>query len=695
MSDKYHIKEGIHKFPSFNYKDLDDIIFKQEVFPKEITINSLKTLKNILEQIDKEIGNLIETNLNNFNTQSGTYSCRTYYYKMLSNINVLFCEAILSKLEPKKDEEFKFDKNGFIQELKTKYGINSDFENKLEKMNILFEALEKIIKSEHKCAISFLNVSYNYLICFNKEILERINSFKKINVNSGSSYGFYNENLLLNLIFDLEKLYAICIFIGYGYFVDENDIFNKDINSEDWKNITKISYEVICSREKDIQKTFRSNYIELKQAGVALLNSYKENSFGVTNASSFIYKIYIYRNFPKLLAIDGQKALLIQNKNLTEVLMTMVKWPIFKKIQEATFPSIKYRRKFYVKKEYPDITLESIQNLLLLMGNKYIDVSNIKQEIIYKTKEDIINNKEIPQNELYNIKPAKKLKKYYVSMTLLHSSNLDFLAEKPSKFNPFSYFQKPSSKPDHLMIFIHGGGFIGMSTHSHESFLRDWSNKLNLPIIGINYGLSPQHKYPYGLNDCYQGYRWIINHCQDVMGFNPKKIILAGDSSGGTYTLSLLYLLLAKNEFEKDDVRIPDLVLPLYPCCNTSIKIMGTSLLLSLKDFLLTDSFLLYVNQSYRDNYPNNDDPFLNPVMVKDCILKKLPKMVFQFGSCDPLRDDIVRLLAKISRIKGLNVKAYEFREYFHGWNGTVKEEFIMKIPRDILFLEIKDILLK
>ena len=485
----------------------------------------------------------------------------------------------------------------------------------------------------------------------------------------------------------------MCIFLGYGYFVDENDIFNKDINSEDWKNIAKITYEVICSGEKDIQKKFRSNHIESEQAGIALLNSYNENSFGVTNASTYLYKIYVYRNYPKLLAIDGKKALLMQNRDLTEVLMSMVRWPIFKKIQESDFQSIKYRRKFYIKKEYPDISLENIQNLLKLMGNEYIDVSNIKQEIIYKTQEDIINNKEIPQNELYNIKPAKNLKKYYVSMTLLHSSNLEFLAEKASIFNPFSYFQQPPSKPDYLMIFIHGGGFIGMSTHSHELFLRDWCNKLNMPIIGINYGLSPQHKYPYGLNDCYQGYRWIINHCQDVMGINPKKIILAGDSSGGTLVLSLLYLILAKNEFEKDNIRIPDLVLPLYPCCNTSIKSMGTSLLLSLKDFFLTDSFLLYVNQAYRDNYPNNDDPFLNPVMVKDCILKKLPKMVFQFGSCDPLRDDIVRLLAKISKIEGLNVKAYEFREYNHGWNGAVKDEFILKIPREILFLEIKVIL--
>ena len=74
-------------------------------------------------------------------------------------------------------------------------------------------------------------------------------------------------------------------------------------------------------------------------------------------------------------------------------------------------------------------------------------------------------------------------------------------------------------------------------------------------------------------------------------------------------------------------------------------------------------------------------------------VLKKLPKSLWEFGSCDPLRDDIVRLLAKIAKFKELDVKAYEFREYNHGWNGGVKSEFLLKIPRDLLFLEIKDIL--
>ena len=93
---------------------------------------------------------------------------------------------------------------------------------------------------------------------------------------------------------------------------------------------------------------------------------------------------------------------------------------------------------------------------------------------------------------------------------------------------------------------------------------------------------------------------------------------------GGSFILSLIFLLIAKNEFENENIRFPYLLITLYPRCNTSSNIMGASLLLSIKDFLLNDKFLLYVNEAYRDSYPNDDDPFLNPVQAKECILKNI-----------------------------------------------------------------------
>ena len=113
--------------------------------------------------------------------------------------------------------------------------------------------------------------------------------------------GEYN---FLNLIVYLEKLYTLCIFLGSYYFIEENDIFNQDINSENWKNITRISYEVICSGENEIQNKFRKEALESKLAATSLLSTYNENSFRVTNAASYVSKYLQYQKSQKLMEVD-------------------------------------------------------------------------------------------------------------------------------------------------------------------------------------------------------------------------------------------------------------------------------------------------------------------------------------------------------------------------------------------------------
>ena len=705
MGDKYITKKGLPQYPVFHYKELEDLI-NSKPNHEDSVINTLELLKKLFAEITEDLKNMIDSNINNFNIQTEKYNRNTYVYLILSQLDVQLCEIIFYKLSQNNEKLLKdkiienkyvFDKNKVTNDMKNKYEKNKDFNLVIKRVESLLDKFEKIYNSNHCCALKYMNVSFNYIICYIKEIIEQIKLFKNMKIPDDNDYKMDDEIILIDLIFMLEKLDSICIFISSGYFVDKNDVLNQEENSDDWNNISKIGYEVIFSREDEIQKQYTIWNLKTEQLICTLINSYNENSYRITNASYFIYNFIKYGGNSKLMLYESRKAQLILNKNLTKELMEMVLWPIFKKLGEKNYQNIKFRKKMYIKKEYPDISLDYIQKLLKLMGNNYIDVSNIKQEIIYKSEDDIINNKEIPKDELYLNKPAKNIKKYYVSITLLHSSYITFNEEKNtlkySIMNTFFEYNKPNMTKDALMIFIHGGGFVGMSTHFHESFLRDWVNQLNIPIIGINYGLSPKHKYPYGINDCYQAYRWIINHCEDVIGIKPKKLILAGDSSGGSFVLSLTYLLIAKNEFENENIRMPDLIMPLYPCCNTSANIMSTSFLLSIKDFLLNDKFLLYVNEAYRDTYPNDDDPFLNPKQAKECILKKLPKTIFQFGSCDPLRDDLIRLLAKISKIQDLDVKAYEFREYNHAFYGGEKNEFISNVPSKLLFKEILDLI--
>ena len=714
MGDNYIIKKGLSRFPTFHYKELEEKI-NSKSFSRESFINSLILLKKNFEQLEEELKNIINSNLNNFNGQSDLYKRRTMDYLILCQIDIQLCQIILDKINEQNkqflkdkiiEQEFIFNKNKTIDDIKNKYKNDIQTTLILERVQPLLDKLEILYKSNHKCGNLFMNIFVNYILCYMKEIFEQLKLFKELKINKENDNYKYNiddEIILLDLILKLEKLDSFIIFLSAGYFVDEKDVLNQEDNSEDWKNIFKIGYEVISSEEEKIQETFRIGNIKSEFLISTIMNSYKEDSFKIINAYNFISKFYQYKNDQKIMLYESKKAQLIQNKNITNILMDITLWPVFKKLGERNYQKINFRKKIYVRKEYPDITLEYIQKLLKLMGNNFIDVSNIKQEIIYKDENDIINNKEISKDEIYKDKVPKNLKKYYVSITILNTSYITFPEEKNTLKYTFmnSLFQcynpeineNQNPKKNNLFIFIHGGGFIGMSTHFHESFLRDWVNELNIPIIGINYGLSPQHKYPYAINDCYQAYRWIIDHCEEIMGFIPEKIILGGDSSGATFILSLTYLLIAKNEFENENIRIPDLILPIYPCCNTSDKIMSTSFLLSIRDFLLNDKFLLYVNKAYRDNYPNDDDPFLNPIKAKECILKKFPRSRWEFGSCDPLRDDSIRLIAKISKIKDADIKAYEFKEYNHAWNGGVKNEFLVNTPTKIVFQEIREVI--
>ena len=56
-------------------------------------------------------------------------------------------------------------------------------------------------------------------------------------------------------------------------------------------------------------------------------------------------------------------------------------------------------------------------------------------------------------------------------------------------------------------------------------------------------------------------------------------------------------------------------------------------MLLPLKDFLLNDKILLFLNEAYRNIYPFDDEPFLNVVNIKEYIFQKLPKIIIKFES--------------------------------------------------------------
>jgi hormone-sensitive lipase len=67
-----------------------------------------------------------------------------------------------------------------------------------------------------------------------------------------------------------------------------------------------------------------------------------------------------------------------------------------------------------------------------------------------------------------------------------------------------------------------------------------------------------------------------------------------------------------------------------------------------LTDQILPFHLLKFCLEAYRQNYENEDDPFISPIIVKDSILRHLPPVRMIVGSSDPLRDDSILFLKRL-----------------------------------------------
>jgi hypothetical protein len=126
-----------------------------------------------------------------------------------------------------------------------------------------------------------------------------------------------------------------------------------------------------------------------------------------------------------------------------------------------------------------------------------------------------------------------------------------------------------------ICIHIHGGGFVSMSSASHQAYTRVWASESGIPIFSIDYRLAPENPYPAALNDVWQAYYWIITYCRSKLGIAPKKVFVAGDSAGGNLTYALTNLAIASG------FKVPDMILPHYPAMIMSSTMFSPSLLLA------------------------------------------------------------------------------------------------------------------
>lgn len=200
------------------------------------------------------------------------------------------------------------------------------------------------------------------------------------------------------------------------------------------------------------------------------------------------------------------------------------------------------------------------------------------------------------------------------------------------------------------VLYFHGGGYQIGSTRSHREIMIRLSRAAGVDVVGFDYRLAPEHRFPAAVEDGVAAYRWLLDS-----GATPRALAFAGDSAGGG--LAVATMLAAREA----GLPLPAAAVLMSPWLD--MEATGESYRSRAKvDPLSQLEHILAMARTYlgRDGDPRN--PLASPVHAD---LAGLPSFLIHVGDHETVLDDS-HVLAQRLRKAGVATELVVWERMIH-----------------------------
>ncbi|RYP41235.1 hypothetical protein DL769_011609 [Monosporascus sp. CRB-8-3] len=238
-------------------------------------------------------------------------------------------------------------------------------------------------------------------------------------------------------------------------------------------------------------------------------------------------------------------------------------------------------------------------------------------------------------------------------------------------------YKSPNIVPDATLVYrMHGSGWC-VGSHEVDGAENVYAAvNTNIVVISVKYRKAPEHPFPTGFYDSYDGLLWCKNNAK-ALGINPEKIILAGSSAGANLAAALA-LEIRDNGITGIVAQILHFPAACHPKFSPRDKYEFGSYAQNSDDCVL--SVLRY--EAFLDAYLPDPEPDHRHSPLLASSFKDLPPALIQFAGLDILRDDAFAY-AEALETAGVDVKIYGYKGVPHGFPG-----YLLAIPETAEFYE-------
>ncbi|MBN9106898.1 MAG: acetyl esterase [Propionibacteriaceae bacterium] len=193
------------------------------------------------------------------------------------------------------------------------------------------------------------------------------------------------------------------------------------------------------------------------------------------------------------------------------------------------------------------------------------------------------------------------------------------------------------------VVYVHGGGWVVGNLDTHDRIMRALAAESGAAVIGVDYALSPEAKFPVAIEQCAAVARQLHDHGGDY-SIDGGRLAFAGDSGGATMSLATTLLLRDQADAGAPSVDISALALyyGMYGLRDSkSRRLLGGPW-----DGLTPDDLAYYLDCHLADPADASSPYF-------DCLSADLsrgvPPAYLVAAELDPLRDDTATLAAMLT----------------------------------------------
>ena len=114
--------------------------------------------------------------------------------------------------------------------------------------------------------------------------------------------------------------------------------------------------------------------------------------------------------------------------------------------------------------------------------------------------------------------------------------DLEYGPHERQRLDIFAAPSSPRSRP--VLLFVHGGGFVGGNKHTPGSPFYDnvarWATRNDLLGVNMTYRLAPEHRWPAASDDVGRAVQWLRENVA-AYGGDPERIFVMGQSAGAVH----------------------------------------------------------------------------------------------------------------------------------------------------------------